>query len=164
MMFLHHGKWRTCFETKRKGLFCDFWHIHDDFAIKNATNIIFKAGKAQSYSSLHDLSNGAKRCEILCRKRDKKLTLQRHCPLSSSSKKNNFALLNFLNFKYVLHTHVRLSHLSVYCWRSQHPLHAKKRPYLPRYRRTASLSTYTHIFYGTYVVGRLRSATTLNVT
>jgi hypothetical protein len=91
----------SCFETKRKGLFCDFWHIHDDFAIKNATNIIFKAGKAPSYSSLHDLSNGAKRWEILCRKRDKKLTLQRHCPLSSSSSKKKIASLNFLNFEYV---------------------------------------------------------------
>jgi hypothetical protein len=30
--------------------------------LKNATKIIFKARKAQSYSSLHDISNGAKRC------------------------------------------------------------------------------------------------------
>jgi hypothetical protein len=65
MMSLHHGKWMSGFETMRKGLFCDFWHIHDEFAMKNATNIIFKAGKTQSYSSLHALSSGAKRCKIL---------------------------------------------------------------------------------------------------
>jgi hypothetical protein len=70
MMFLHHGKWRSRFETKRKVSFCDFWHITDDFAIINATNIIFKAEKAQSYSSLHALSNGAKRCTCLCRNRE----------------------------------------------------------------------------------------------
>jgi hypothetical protein len=29
--------------------FGDFWHFNDDFAIKNATNIVFKAEKAQSY-------------------------------------------------------------------------------------------------------------------
>jgi hypothetical protein len=29
--------------------FCDFWHIKDDFAILNATDIIFKAKKAPSY-------------------------------------------------------------------------------------------------------------------
>jgi hypothetical protein len=57
-------KWKSGFETKKKGLFCDFWHIHDDFAIKNAKNIILKAGKAHSYSSLHDLSNGRNRQEI----------------------------------------------------------------------------------------------------
>jgi hypothetical protein len=34
MMVLHHGKWRSGFETKRKVCFCDFWHIHDDFALK----------------------------------------------------------------------------------------------------------------------------------
>jgi hypothetical protein len=56
----------SCFETKRKGLFGDFLPIHDDFAIKNATNIIFKAEKAQSYSYLHDRSNGAKCCTCLC--------------------------------------------------------------------------------------------------
>jgi hypothetical protein len=49
MVSLHHGKWTPGFETKRKGLFCDFWHISDDFAILNATNIIFKAEKAPSY-------------------------------------------------------------------------------------------------------------------
>jgi hypothetical protein len=40
-----------CLALKQKGRdsFCDFWHIHDDFAIKNATNIIFKAEKAPSY-------------------------------------------------------------------------------------------------------------------
>jgi hypothetical protein len=51
---------------KSKGLFCDFWHISDDFAIKNATDIFSKAEKAQSYLSLHDLSNGAKRCAYFC--------------------------------------------------------------------------------------------------
>jgi hypothetical protein len=66
MMVLHHGKWMSGFETKRKHLFCDFWHITDDFAIKNATNIFFKAEKALSYSSLHDLSDGTKRCTCLC--------------------------------------------------------------------------------------------------
>jgi hypothetical protein len=45
--------------------FCDFWHINDDFAIKNAAYIIFKAEKAPSYSSLHALSNDAKRCTCL---------------------------------------------------------------------------------------------------
>jgi hypothetical protein len=46
--------------------FCDFWHFNDDFAIKNAANIISKAEKAPSYSYLHALSNGAKRCAYLC--------------------------------------------------------------------------------------------------
>jgi hypothetical protein len=31
-----------------KKSFGDFWHIKNDFAILNATNIIFKAEKAQS--------------------------------------------------------------------------------------------------------------------
>jgi hypothetical protein len=53
------------FETKRKHPFGDFWHFNDDFAIKNATNIISKAEKAQSYSSLHALSNDAKCCACL---------------------------------------------------------------------------------------------------
>jgi hypothetical protein len=48
-MVLHHGKWRSGFETKRKVFFCDFWHIHDDFAIKNATDTCSKAEKAPSY-------------------------------------------------------------------------------------------------------------------
>jgi hypothetical protein len=46
MVSLHHGKWMSCFGMKRKGLFCDFWHISDDFAIKNATDIFSKAEKA----------------------------------------------------------------------------------------------------------------------
>jgi hypothetical protein len=54
------------FKTKKKHPFGDFWHISDDFAIKNATNIISKAEKAQSYSSLHALSNGPKRLAYLC--------------------------------------------------------------------------------------------------
>jgi hypothetical protein len=29
--------------------FCDFWHISDDFAIKNATDIFSKAENAPSY-------------------------------------------------------------------------------------------------------------------
>jgi hypothetical protein len=44
------------------------WHISDDFAIKNATNIISKAEKAPSYSSLHALSNDAKRFACLSSK------------------------------------------------------------------------------------------------
>jgi hypothetical protein len=91
---LYYGKWMLRFETKRKGLFCDFWHIHDDFAIKNATNIIFKPGKAQSYSSLHDLSNDAKCCACLHGNRKENATaralsivhrhwsLEIHCPSS----------------------------------------------------------------------------------
>ena len=51
----------------------------------------------------------------------------------------NYFSIWMLNFNFSL--------LCVYCWRSQHPLHAKKRPYLPRYRRTASISTYTHTPY-----------------
>jgi hypothetical protein len=70
MMVLHDGKWRSRFETKRKHPFCDFWHITDDFAMKNATNNIFsRSEKAPSYSSLHALSNGAKRGAIFCGKR-----------------------------------------------------------------------------------------------
>jgi hypothetical protein len=46
--------------------FCDFWHFNDDFAIKNAIKTIFKAEKAPSYSSLHALSNDAKRFACLC--------------------------------------------------------------------------------------------------
>jgi hypothetical protein len=65
MRLFHHGKWRSRFETKRKHPFGDFWHIHDDFAVKNATKTIFKAEKAPSYSSLHALSNDAKRCACL---------------------------------------------------------------------------------------------------
>jgi hypothetical protein len=65
MRLFHHGKWRSRFETKRKHPFGDFWHFNDDFAIKNATNIISKAEKAQSYSSLHALSNDAKLCACL---------------------------------------------------------------------------------------------------
>jgi hypothetical protein len=65
MRLFHHGKWRSRFETKRKHPFGDFWHFNDDFAIKNATNIISKAEKAPSYSSLHALSNDAKRCACL---------------------------------------------------------------------------------------------------
>jgi hypothetical protein len=65
MRLFHHGKWRSCFETKRKHPFGDFWHLNDDFAIKNATNIISKAEKAPSYSSLHALSNDAKRSACL---------------------------------------------------------------------------------------------------
>jgi hypothetical protein len=41
----------------------------DDFAIKNATNIFSRAGKAPSYYSLHALSNGAKHGAIWCRNR-----------------------------------------------------------------------------------------------
>jgi hypothetical protein len=54
--------------------FGDFWHIHDDFAIKNATNIFSKAKKVQSYSSLHALSNGAKRCACFCWKSQENAT------------------------------------------------------------------------------------------
>jgi hypothetical protein len=66
IMSLHHGKRMYGFERKRKHPFCDFWHNSDDFAIKNATNIISKAEKAPSYSSLHDLSNDAKHLACLC--------------------------------------------------------------------------------------------------
>jgi hypothetical protein len=40
---LHHGKWRSCFETKRKHPF--FWHITDNFALKNATTSFPKLKK-----------------------------------------------------------------------------------------------------------------------
>ena len=53
-------------KQKKGSLFGDFWHIHDDFAIKNATKTISKAEKAPSYSSLHALSNDAKRFACLC--------------------------------------------------------------------------------------------------
>jgi hypothetical protein len=46
--------------------FGDFWHISDDFAIENAIETIFKAEKAPSYSSLHSLSNDAKRFACWC--------------------------------------------------------------------------------------------------
>jgi hypothetical protein len=46
-------------------LFGDFWHLNDDFAIKNATDTCSKAEKAPSYSSLHALSNDAKRFACL---------------------------------------------------------------------------------------------------
>jgi hypothetical protein len=95
-MSLHHGKWTSGFKTKRKGLFCNFWHIHDDFAIKNAKNIIFKAEKAQSYSSLHDLSNGAKRCEILCINREEIDTAKALSIVIIIQKtKNSFCLAQF---------------------------------------------------------------------
>jgi hypothetical protein len=73
----------------------------DDFAIKNATNIIFKAGKAQSYSSLHDLSNGAKRCRILCRNRqeiDTAKALSIVITTTIQKPKTHFASLNFFKF------------------------------------------------------------------
>jgi hypothetical protein len=94
MMFVHHGKWRSRFETKRKHPFGDFWHFNDDFAIKNATNIISKAEKAPSYSSLHALSKDAKRCACLHGNRKENATaralsivhrhwsLEIHCPSS----------------------------------------------------------------------------------
>jgi hypothetical protein len=82
---------------------------------------------------------------LACVEIEKKLTLQRHCPLSSSSiqKKNLISLAQLFKF-WIYHTRLPGKHLSVYCWRSQHPPRAKKRPYLPRYRRTAPLSTYTY--------------------
>jgi hypothetical protein len=40
---------RPALKQKERVSFGDFWHITDDFAIKNATNIIFKAEKAWSY-------------------------------------------------------------------------------------------------------------------
>jgi hypothetical protein len=40
---------RPALKQRESILFCDFWHINDDFAIKYATNIIFKAEKAHSY-------------------------------------------------------------------------------------------------------------------
>jgi hypothetical protein len=46
----------------------------DDFAIKNATNIISKAEKAPSYSSLHALSDDAEHCTCSCRNRQEKGT------------------------------------------------------------------------------------------
>jgi hypothetical protein len=49
MMTLHHVKWTSCFETKRKHPFSDFWHINDDFVRKKAKNTIFKGKKAWSY-------------------------------------------------------------------------------------------------------------------
>jgi hypothetical protein len=62
----HDGKGCIALKQRKSIHFGDFWHISDDFAIKNATKIFFKAEKPQSYSSLHALSNGAKRCTCLC--------------------------------------------------------------------------------------------------
>jgi hypothetical protein len=53
-------------KQKKGSLFGNFWHSCDDFAIKNAIKTIFKAEKAPSYSSLHALSNDAKRIACLC--------------------------------------------------------------------------------------------------
>jgi hypothetical protein len=74
MVSLHYGKWTHGFGMKRKSLFLDFWHIKNDFALLIAKNIIFKAEKAQSYSSLHALSNATKICACLCRNRLEKST------------------------------------------------------------------------------------------
>jgi hypothetical protein len=43
MRLFHDGKGVSRFETKRSIHFGDFLHIHDDFAIKNATNILFQS-------------------------------------------------------------------------------------------------------------------------
>jgi hypothetical protein len=65
IMLFHH--WKGCPALKQRESISFWWFLahQDDFAIKNATNIIFKAKKAQSYYSLHALSNGAKRCTFL---------------------------------------------------------------------------------------------------
>jgi hypothetical protein len=97
---------------QRERFFGDFWHIHDDFAIKNATNIIYKAGKAQSYSSLHDLSNGAKRCKILSRNRQE-IDTAKVLSIVIIQKKTHFASLNFFKFRICL---TRLSGLHTSAW------------------------------------------------
>ena len=43
MVSFHHGKWTPGFETKRTHLFLVIFGTQDDFAVLNATNIIFKA-------------------------------------------------------------------------------------------------------------------------
>jgi hypothetical protein len=79
-----------------------------------------------------------------CSEIDKKSTLQRHCPLSSS-KRNLFRSLNYLNFEYVTHAcQANTSAWTTVCVAKNTP--ACQPEALPaRYRRTASLSTYTHM-------------------
>jgi hypothetical protein len=93
---------RLALKQRERVFFGDFLHIHDDFAIKNATNIIFKAGKAQSYSSLHDLSNGAKRCKSLSRNRQE-IDTAKALSIVIIQKKLILPRSIFLNFEYVSH-------------------------------------------------------------
>jgi hypothetical protein len=135
MMFLYHGKWKSGFETKRKGLFLWFWQINDDFAIKMLQTSFAKL-KKRSPTNLYMLYPMMQSVVLVYVEIDKKMPPQWHWPWSSSK---NIILLNYLNFKFVA------KHLSVDCWRSQHPLHANKRPYLPRYRAPRHTHTYMNI-------------------
>jgi hypothetical protein len=64
---------------------------------------------------------------LVCVEIDKKMPLQQHVHGHHPKTKSHFGSLNYLNFEYVTHA-CQAKHLSVDCWRSQHPLRANKGP------------------------------------
>jgi hypothetical protein len=129
--------------------------------------------KKHGPTNLYMIYPMAQRVALVCIEIDKKLTLQRHCPLSSwcapcSSSKiilahrpapTKFRMRHIveghparnsvvtsiknLNFEFCqsrLHT----SAWTTDCWRSQQYLACQQDALLVKYRRTASISTYTH--------------------
>jgi hypothetical protein len=64
----------------------------------NATNLISNAEKALSYSSLHALSNDAKR-GLICKEIVIKRLLQWHCPLSSSPSLKIIFALHYIRYE-----------------------------------------------------------------
>ena len=130
MRLFHDGKGVSRFETKRKHPFWWFLAHQWWFCNKNCYKHLFPKLKKHSPTNVYMLYPMVQSVALVCVEIDKKLTLQRQCPLSSPK--------------------------SFWCAAST-PQRADRGPFdftntpacqqeaLPaRYRRTASLSTYTH--------------------
>jgi hypothetical protein len=122
MMSLHHGKWSSCLKQRETILFVILAHQWW-FCNKICYRHHFSKLKKHRPTHLYMIYPMVQSLVHFCVEIDKKSTLQRHCPLSSSSSskktKSHFGLLNYLNFEYVVHA-CQVEHLSVDCWRSQH--------------------------------------------
>jgi hypothetical protein len=79
MMFLHHGKWTSSFETKRKSLFGDFWQMK--MILHNRTlKRPFSKLKKHSSNNLYMLYPMVQSVLLACIEIDKKIALQGHYP------------------------------------------------------------------------------------
>jgi hypothetical protein len=110
-------------KQKEKVCFSDFWHFSDNFAQYNTTRPLPKLKKHHP-TNLYMLYPMAQSVALFLVENVKKMTLQKHCPLSS------FIIT-------IIHFTVGEANNTPACQPEALPA---------RYRRTASISTYTYTF------------------
>jgi hypothetical protein len=113
-------------KQKEKVCFSDFWHFSDNFAQYNTTRPLPKLKKHHP-TNLYMLYPMAQSVALILVEKVKKMTPQKHCPLSS--------------FIITIHFTVGETNKTLACQQEALPAW---------YRRTASLSTYTHTTWATW--------------